>query len=369
MADRLHRVRTGGYPGPGPETGGAVSAVSERPRSGPRARNDRHGTRSALAYILAASHSGSTLLAMLLGAHPEVCTVGELKLNPQALGDPERYRCSCGQRIRACAFWRKVAAGMAARGHAFDVADARTDYRTVPSAYARRLLRPMHRGRLLELVRDAGLAFSPTWRAAFPQVQARNAALVAVLRDLTGARVVVDSSKIALRLKYLRRNPELDVRIIRLVRDGRAVALTYTDPARFADARSAALRAGGAGGDRRSERLSMARAALEWRRNNEEAEHLLARCDPTEWVEVRYEDLCRRTDETLDRLFRFLGVDPARHVRDFRSVEHHVIGNGMRFDTTSQVRLDERWKSEMSDEDRRTFDAVAGEMNRRYGYA
>ena len=32
-----------------------------------------------LAYILAASHSGSTLLAMLLGAHRETCTVGELK--------------------------------------------------------------------------------------------------------------------------------------------------------------------------------------------------------------------------------------------------------------------------------------------------
>ena len=28
-----------------------------------------------LAYILAASHSGSTLLAMLLNAHPEVCSV------------------------------------------------------------------------------------------------------------------------------------------------------------------------------------------------------------------------------------------------------------------------------------------------------
>ena len=32
-----------------------------------------------LAYLLAASHSGSTLLAMLLGAHPEACTAGELK--------------------------------------------------------------------------------------------------------------------------------------------------------------------------------------------------------------------------------------------------------------------------------------------------
>jgi hypothetical protein len=40
---------------------------------------------------------------------------------------------------------------------------------------------------------------------------------------------VVDSSKIGIRLKYLLRNPGLDVRVIRDSR--RAVALTYTDPA------------------------------------------------------------------------------------------------------------------------------------------
>ena len=79
-----------------------------------------------LAYILAASHSGSTLLAMLLGAHPEVCSVGELKISPTALGDPRQYRCSCGQRITACTFWKHVGAAMKVRGHQFDVTNART---------------------------------------------------------------------------------------------------------------------------------------------------------------------------------------------------------------------------------------------------
>ena len=45
-----------------------------------------------LVYILAASHSGSTLLAMLLGSHPDVCTVGELKAT--SLGNVEEYLCS-----------------------------------------------------------------------------------------------------------------------------------------------------------------------------------------------------------------------------------------------------------------------------------
>jgi hypothetical protein len=38
-----------------------------------------------LAYILAASHSGSTLLSMLLGSHPQIATVGEMKPAPGAI--------------------------------------------------------------------------------------------------------------------------------------------------------------------------------------------------------------------------------------------------------------------------------------------
>lgn len=319
-----------------------------------------------LAYLLAASHSGSTLTAMLLGAHPSACTVGELKATH--LGDAERYRCSCGEPIRACAFWAEVEQRMVERGFAFDITDARTDIRGCDSAYVRRLLRPLHRGRVLEAVRDAALWISPTWRAHLPAIQARNAALIEAVCQTTDSDVIVDSSKIATRLKYLLRNPSLDVRVIRLIRDGRGVALAYIDPERFADAASEELRGGGMGLDRDDERLTTVQAAHEWRRSNEEAEQLLAGLDPSRWTEVRYEDLCTEPDAALDRLFGFLEVDPGRAVRDFRSVAHHVVGNGMRLDSTSEIRLDERWKSVLTEGDLAAFDSVAGDLNRRYGY-
>jgi len=53
-----------------------------------------------LAYVSAASHSGSTLLSMLLGSHRQVATVGEIKLSPNSMGEISRYRCSCGEFIR-----------------------------------------------------------------------------------------------------------------------------------------------------------------------------------------------------------------------------------------------------------------------------
>jgi hypothetical protein len=317
-------------------------------------------------YILAASHSGSTLLSLLLAAHPEVCTAGELKASD--LGDPQRYLCSCGEPIRRCGFWQQVAEAMRRRGMAFDLAEAGTTFGANGSRYAGRLLRPLHRGRLLEALRDAGLALSPAWRKVLPRIQARNAALAESLCEAYGARVVVDSSKVALRLKYLLRNPALDVKVVRLIRDGRGVAVTHLDPARYADASDPSLRGGGYGASRQREQKSIREAAREWRRSNEEAEHVLAGLDRSRWIQVRYEDLCRNRERVLATLHRFIGVDPAAAVRDFRCLPRHVIGNGMRLDRTSTIELDERWKTVLTQRDLAIFESVAGALNRAYGY-
>jgi hypothetical protein len=319
-----------------------------------------------LAYILAASHSGSTLLAMLLGSHPEVCTVGELKAT--GIGDPDHYRCSCGAPIRECPFWNDVSRRMAVRGCRFDVAAAGTSIDARASSYAQWLLRPLHRGRLAELARDAALGLSPAWRRHLRRNHILNAALVSTLSEKTGARVIVDSSKIGIRLKYLLRNPNLDVRVVRLVRDGRAVALTYTDPAEYADARIPTLRGGGTGASREAERIPMAQAAREWRRSNEEADALTSGLDAASHITVTYEDLCRTPGDVLRRVFTFLGVTPRGIDEDWRAREYHVVGNGMRFDGASDIRLDDRWRSALAVDALAVFDAEAGAVNRRFGY-
>jgi hypothetical protein len=324
------------------------------------------GTITKLAYILAASHSGSTLLAMLLGSHPEICTVGELKFT--SLGSIEQYRCSCREYIRNCSFWSGIADDMAQRGIPFCLQNACSDIRALESRYAKFLLAPLHRSSFLEWMRDMALSFSADWKQHLPKTQALNSILARCISERTAKRIIVDSSKVGLRLKYLLRNPDLDVKVIRLIRDGRAVALTYTDPERFADAEEPGLRGGGMGKNRESERLSMRQAAREWRRSNEEGEVIVRRLERSRWIEVRYEEICARTDETLRRLYQFLQVDPDQPRRDFRGLEHHVIGNGMRLDSTSNVILDERWRSVLNHEELRSFDSEAGKLNRKYGY-
>ena len=131
---------------------------------------------------------------MLLGSHPEVCTVGELKAT--SLGDPARYRCSCGARICDCAFWRGLSRDMAARGYEFDVTRATTHVAAGANRYESALLRPLHRGRLLECARDAALAASPSWSRRLDRFHGINHALIESLAARTGARVIVDSSKV-----------------------------------------------------------------------------------------------------------------------------------------------------------------------------
>ncbi len=315
-----------------------------------------------MAYILAPSHSGSTLLAMLLASHPQVTTVGELNLS--AVDDPARYPCSCGQLLRSCGFWTSVAA----RVGAFDATNAGTDFRAIQSRLVQRLLRPLHRGPALEAARDAALTLCSAWRQAYPGIQRANAALVGAVLDETGATVVVDSSKIGIRLKFLLRNPELDVRVVRLVRDGRAVALTYMDPARFADAQDPALRGGGTGGGREHERLPIEAAAHEWRRSHEEGLAIVRGLPRSAWTEVRYEALCQDTDATLRGVFDLIGVDTTVPRQDFRARPLHVVGNGMRLDSGRAVTLDDRWRTALSARDRQSFDEVAGGLNRRFGY-
>jgi len=318
------------------------------------------------AYILAASHSGSTLLTMLLNSHPEVATIGEL--SPGHMEDLSWYLCSCGSKIRECHFWRWVASEMVKRGVHFDLEEFGTGFRMPNSRIATKLLAPLHRGPALELVRDIGLRLFSRWSSRFPEIIRTNEILVDVIMEYYHARIFVDKSNIAMRLKYILRIPSFDVKVIRLIRDGRGVALTYMDPAGFADAKDQVLRGGGSGGNREEERLPMAQATYQWRRCNEEAENVLRRLGPSQWLEVRYEELCRDTEKTLRRLFEFLGVDPSRRAQEFRMVEHHVVGNGMRLDTTSQISLDERWRSVLTQDELGIFDREAGEMNRRFGY-
>jgi Sulfotransferase family len=294
-----------------------------------------------LVYIHAASHSGSTLLARELARHPEVATVGEL--SGTLYRARPGYQCSCGRELEQCAFWRRVAAAMARRGISYSPTTAETDIRNASNPIARWLLKPMHRGRLLEAARDLGLAL--VCRSHVERHQRMKTALVESIAECTGKRVLVDSSKSGVQLKYHLRNPGLDVKVIWLVRDGRGVALSIV----------------------RNQGAPLAQGAYEWRRRNEEAQTIVRCLERSRWIQVRYEALCADPERTLDALWRFIGVAPGRHPGAAR--ELHVLGHRTRLDGAAPIKPNEKWRTELSAEDLMLFEAVAGPVSRQLGYA
>ena len=173
--------------------------MTRRRRRLPNPRRDVN-----LAYILSANFSGSTLLAMLLGAQSEAFTMGEMRV--PALRNPDTYRCSCGEPIRKWAFWNEVSKRMATKGIAgFDIVHPRLSIHDVDSQIRDTRVQCHAPRSVLEGVRSMALAFSPAWSAHLREVHLRNSALVEVFQECPGARIVVDSSKLALHLKYLSR--------------------------------------------------------------------------------------------------------------------------------------------------------------------
>ncbi len=319
----------------------------------------------SLVYLLAASHSGSTLSAMLIAAHPELRTVGELKAIH--LGEKESYLCSCRSRLLECDFWQKIHAKMQAYGINFDVFDAGTDIRSGATKYTKFLLSPLVRSKPVEFIRDFLLFLSPTWRRQYKLIQEKNESLIRAIQETTGATHVVDSSKIGIRLKYLLKNKNIDIKVIWVVRDGRGVSLAYSNPSEYADAKDPLLRGGGAGRTQEQAR-EIVKGAHEWKRCNEEASSLTKLLGDGQWIQVKYEDLCNSTENTLKRVYQFIDVDPNKLRLDFKSVDHHVLGNGMRLDSTEEIKLDDRWTEELSDDELSQFDEIAGDLNRSFGY-
>lgn len=164
----------------------------------------------------------------------------------------------------------------------------------------------------------------------------------------SGRPFVVDSSKSALRLKLLYMLRRDRVRIIHLVRDGRAVA-------------ASAMRRHG---------MPAARAGRIWKRDNQHLAVMLATVPSRLKIRVHYEAICEDPAREMSRIGDFLGVgfDETLVTLGERPV-HNIPGNPMLFKRNQgTITKDERWRRALSNQDLAAFERAAGRLNRSFGY-
>jgi len=305
---------------------------------------DEPTARRRMLYILSPSYSGSTLLTLLLGAHPEIATIGELKA--QSMGDVDRYVCSCGRVIRECPFFRRLGESLSRRGMAFDPADFGTHFRDDERPVVNRLMRASVRGPMFETARTIGQRVLPASRRRLHDVVLRNEALIEAILALQGGSMFLDGSKDPNRLKFFWDAGRWEIKVVCMIRDGRGTSASFM----------------------KHEGFGMERAAFEWRRTCEEMIRLEQYLPRDAWMMLKYEDLCRDIDARLRAAFDFAGLRIGDSLPDPGGTAHHVIGNTMRLAALSDIRLDETWRERLTADELTTFKRVAGALNRRYGY-
>ncbi|MBL8878177.1 MAG: sulfotransferase [Phycisphaerales bacterium] len=300
--------------------------------------------RIPLVYIASPSFSGSTLLTFLLGAHPRVSTMGELRWADMDLAT---YRCSCGDLLNDCSYWKQVEQRVAARGLPFSVKRPQTTFRFRSAPLTDRVARSGVRGRVFELVRDVLLRILPASRNGWRMVRDVNYATMEAMIALRGGGVFVDASKEPTRLKHLADTGDYDIRVVHLIRDGRGVTNSGIQ----------------------NKRLDVRTSIREWYETHRQIERLRGRFDAARWFQLRYEDLCAAPQSRMTELFQFIGLEPIALTSELDVTKFHVLGNRMRLEFSGHIALDEKWRTALSPAALDEFERVAGGLNREYGYA
>jgi hypothetical protein len=279
------------------------------------------------------TRSGSTLLDILVGAHDGFFSTGELS-SLWERGLVKGRQCGCGRRVRECPVWTDVIE------EAFGSLDEHSKRAEEIMGWQRDVVRLRHVGRLLSYRRGGDGVWAP--------LEFYTETLDALYRGIarvTGARVIVDSSKNVQDAAVLRLLWSVEPYLVHLVRDPRAVAHSMQ--------RKVMLQADDSD-PVDMPRSSPASSAAGWLRVNVAAELVRRRYGRERAMLVRYEDLACRPRSTLERVVRFAGEEPSGlEFLDDRTVmlpgNHTVWGNSSRFRTGRlEIRHDDEWTRKLS---------------------
>ena len=287
------------------------------------------------------SRSGSTLLARILGEVDGFAAPGELRYLWQR-GVTENRLCDCGAPCLECPFWQKVLTRA---------------YGSAP---------PPAIEAILDLQRSVDRVHRiPALAGATGDLPADVATylryhehLYQAIEEITGAGYIVDSSKDPSYGHVLALSEEIDLSVVHLVRDSRAVAYSWTrdkhDP----------------GTGKPMSRQHPLQSALEWDVAHWAAQRLTRRVIPS--MTLRYEDLVAEPDAAVRQVLDLVEVATEAPLHDGRvrlAPGHAVSGNPMRFESgVITIREDDQWQKALPPWSRRLVSALTWPGLSAHGY-
>lgn len=249
-----------------------------------------------IVVLLSAGHSGSTLLGLLLGGHSKLFSVGEMNQL-----DKKSIPCSNGTLPTDDSLWKGITPLI--------TAPLRVNRYTKDLLFNRQYFYEKTSGRKVDVIAVADMYYNICSR----------------LLQKTGAkRLVWAPTNAEDLLPILNVDKRFSLKVIHLVRDGRGVANSYA-----------------------RKRGSRIYHMWRWVKGNLKYSLLIRRLGVPTWI-VRYEDLAQAPEHTLQSICEMMNVTYEPEMLDFANSDHRQVGgNRMRLKNSSEIRLDEKWRSEL----------------------
>ena len=320
--------------------------------------------RRQVLFILGTAHSGSTLLSLMLGSHAQMFALGEISNLPDF---HERKRPICDVCEGKCNFWDTQFKPIEQKHLANCLSNQRLS-KYIPLKVERQIRGLIGRDQI----------FKP-YTTIFSKLP-------------ESTEVLIDSTKTVAWIKQQLQLPEfktqatkgINPKLLYLVRDGRAIMASYL---------------------RRKPQLNMKELSQKWVKRITASQAFFDRFPKAERMCISYEELATKTETTLQKVCDFLELDYAPELVHYWEKEHHFVsGNtgtrsliqkyrrqqekvsdmnavneaqsqaspkNYKFYAEKvgfQIKLDLRWKSELSLEQIQIFEQIAGEVNQPYAW-
>lgn len=291
-------------------------------------------------FLCSPAHSGSTLVACLGAAHPNISTVGEFSVFFRSTGT-----CSCDKPYMECEFWQRWIEIAAEDG--IQYVPGSPDFAIGPDTTAWRWARWYHHpfpGHLTNRVRDELLRHT-SYHRSVQQKTRKVVRMAQLLCEEEQTSTFLDTSKNGLQIRPLLEQDAMAVRCIALVRDGRAAVLSLMKWYKY----------------------PLGEAVDRWLSQIRLMQRTVRYASPDQVLHLRHEDLVRDYQSMAPRLYRFCGVDPDIQL-DYSRERRHIVGNTMRRTFDGTIRMDESWRNKITAEQLAYFNRHAGRVNRSLGY-
>lgn len=300
-------------------------------------------------FIAGSGRCGSTILHDILGEIDGISAIGELRY-VWGRGFINNSLCGCRVPFRECKFWRAVVCeAFGGIGHV----DAQGMYRLTEGFRIYHLpltLIPHVRKRLASRLSEYLQKLEKLYQA---------------IHVTTDSKVIVDSSKDPQYGYVLQMIPKVELYVVHLIRDPRAVAYSWSRKRLFEP---------GATNPEYMDQYNSIRSSLQWNARNAVIEMYLRRV-PERYMVLRYEDFIGKPRDSVERILNLLG-ETAVNLRfvtentvEISNPNHSVFGNPSRFRTGAvKLETDHEWETKMRRLHKVAVTTLTWPLLLKYGY-